>query len=123
MLRLTLASALVALSFAIPAWADNAEFDATLAKDAAKSADSALVGRYEGAFIVGQTKKAFDELTLPNGPAQGEEYADDKKFTSTMTVQGRVTRTLYVAPQGRFVAGGLRQLCGGSQGEGLHDRL
>lgn len=101
MLRLTLASALVALSFAIPAWADNAEFDATLAKDAAKSADSALVGRYEGAFIVGQTKKAFDELTLPNGPAQGEEYADDKKFTSTMTVQGRVTRTLYVAPQGR----------------------
>lgn len=101
MLRLTLASALVALSFAVPAWADNAEFDATLAKDAAKSADSSLVGRYEGAFIVGQTKKAFDELTLPNGPAQGEEYADDKKFTSTMTVQGRVTRTLYVAPQGR----------------------
>ncbi len=101
MLRLTLASALVALSFAVPAWADNAEFDATLAKDAAKSADSSLVGRYEGAFIVGQTKKAFDELTLPNGPAQGEEYADDKKLPSTMTVQGRVTRTLYVAPQGR----------------------
>lgn len=101
MFRLTLASAVVAFALAVPAHAENPEFNAVLGVDAPTSADSALMGRYEGAFIVGQTNKAFDELTLPDGPAEGEDYSDAKKFTSTITVQGRVTRTLYVAPQGR----------------------
>jgi outer membrane protein OmpA-like peptidoglycan-associated protein len=101
MVRLSFAGAVLALFLATPVLADNAEFVAELGKDAAKAADSNLVGRYEGAFIVGQTKKAFDELTLANGPAAGEEYDDGKAFTSTLTAQGKVTRTLYVAPQGR----------------------
>jgi hypothetical protein len=33
--------------------------------DAPKAADHPLTGRYEGSFILGQTVKAFDELTLP----------------------------------------------------------
>lgn len=93
MVRLSFAGAVLAA--ATPVLADNAEFVAELGKDAAKAADSNLVGRYEGAFIVGQTKKAFDELTLANGPAAGEEYDDGKAFTSTLTAQGKVTRTLY----------------------------
>lgn len=101
MLRRSLACSALVLFLTNPVLADNSEFVAELGKDAAKAADSSLVGRYEGAFIVGQTKKAFDELTLADGPAVGEEYEDGKKFTSTMTAQGKVTRTLYVAPQGR----------------------
>lgn len=100
-LRSTLAGAALALLLATPVLAGNPEFVAVLGKDAPKAADSKLVGRYEGAFIVGQTQKAFDELTLPSAAAEGEEYSDSKKFTATLTAQGKVTRTLYVAPEGR----------------------
>lgn len=70
-------------------------------KDAPKSTDHAFTGRYEGSHILGQTTKAFDELTLPSGAAQGKPYDSKKKFATTMTVQGKVTRTLYVTPAGR----------------------
>lgn len=101
MFRHTLAAASLALLLVAPALAGNAEFVATLQKDAAGAADVPLTGRYEGAFIVGQTKKAFDELTLPSGAAEGEEYDDRKKFAASVTTQGKVTRTLYVSPSGR----------------------
>lgn len=101
MFRLTLATAALALSLVAPALAENAEFVAVLQQDAAGAADLPLTGRYEGSYIVGQTKKAFDELTLPSGAAEGEEYDDKKKFTTSFTVQGKVTRTLYVSPSGR----------------------
>lgn len=101
MFRLTLATAALALSLVAPALAENAEFVAVLQQDAAGAADLPLTGRYEGSYIVGQTKKAFDELTLPSGAAEGEEYDDKKKFTTSVTVQGKVTRTLYVSPSGR----------------------
>ncbi|MFO1034623.1 MAG: OmpA family protein [Hyphomicrobiales bacterium] len=101
MTRLLAAAALAALAVSAPALAENAEFEKILQMDAKGSADSTLTGRYEGSIIVGQTKKAFDELTLPTGPAEGEEYSDAKKFTSTITAQGKVTRTLYVSPAGR----------------------
>jgi outer membrane protein OmpA-like peptidoglycan-associated protein len=101
MTRLVFAAAFAALALTAPALADNAEFVDALQKDAKGAADNPLTGRYEGSFIVGQTKKAFDELTVPTGAAEGEDYSDDKKFTATTTVQGKVTRTLYVSPQGR----------------------
>lgn len=69
--------------------------------DAPKAADSPLTGRYEGSRILGQTVKAFDELTLPSGPAEGESYSSKKKFSATMTLEGKVTRTAYVAPRDR----------------------
>jgi OOP family OmpA-OmpF porin len=69
--------------------------------DAPKAADHPLTGRYEGSFILGQTVKAFDELTLPAGPAQGQYYDNKKKFTKTVTAQGKVTRTAYISPVGR----------------------
>lgn len=70
-------------------------------KDAPKSADSPLTGRYEGSFILGQTVKAFDELSLPSGAAVGETYDNKKKYSSLQTAEGKVTRTLYVTPVGR----------------------
>jgi OOP family OmpA-OmpF porin len=86
---------LVAVAAPDPAYVKVAETDAP------KSSDSPLTGRYEGAHVLGQTVKAFDELTLPAGPAEGETYDNKKKFTKTVTTEGKVTRTAYVAPLGR----------------------
>ena len=66
-----------------------------MSEDAPDATDHNFPGRYEGSFIVGQTVKAFDELTLPDGAAAG------KKFSSTITVSGRVTRTMYLTPEDR----------------------
>jgi outer membrane protein OmpA-like peptidoglycan-associated protein len=89
------AAPLVAVAAPDPAYVKVAETDAP------KSSDSPLTGRYEGAHVLGQTVKAFDELTLPSGPAEGETYDSKKKFTKTVAVEGKVTRTAYVAPLGR----------------------
>ncbi len=101
MFRAILASTVLGFVVATSALAADPNVVAMLQKDAKGAADSPITGRYEGSFILGQTKKAFDEITLPNGPAVGQEFEQSKKFSSTMTVQGRVTRTLYGAPEGR----------------------
>lgn len=101
MFRAVLFSSILCLGVATSAFASDPEVLAVLQKDAPGSADSVLTGRYEGSNIIGQTKKAFDEITLPNGPAEGEEFEQEKKYKSTVTLQGRVTRTLYGAPEGR----------------------
>ncbi|MEQ1754799.1 MAG: DUF4892 domain-containing protein [Micropepsaceae bacterium] len=86
---------------AVAVAAPDPQYLAELAKDAPKSADHPLTGRYEGSHILGQTTKAFDEITLPTGPAEGQTFDNKKKFSRTVTAQGKVTRTLYVSPEGR----------------------
>lgn len=73
----------------------QAQPSTVLAKDAPGATDHPLTGRYSGAVILSQTTKAFDELTLPSGAAQAQ------KFATTVQAQGKVTRTIYIAPQGR----------------------
>jgi OOP family OmpA-OmpF porin len=78
------------------------EMEALLTRDVRGAADSPLTGRYEGSVLFAQTTKAFDEITLASGPAQGKTFRpDEQKFAATVTAQGKVTRTVYVAPQGR----------------------
>lgn len=89
------ASAATAFAAPDPAYVKMAETDAP------KATDSPLTGRYEGSHILGQTVKAFDELTLPSGPAEGQPYDSKKKFSATLTLEGKVTRTAYVAPLNR----------------------
>ena len=101
MFRAVLFSSVLCFGLAASAFASDPDVLAVLQKDAPGAADSVLTGRYEGSNIVGQTKKAFDEITLPNAPAEGEEFDQAKKFKSTLTLQGRITRTLYGAPEGR----------------------
>lgn len=101
MTRLRLFVSLLVLATTGPALAGNPETEAMLQEDAKGAADNPLTGRYEGAVIVGQTAKAFDEITLPAGPAEGKSHDDSKKFSATVTAQGKVTRTLYLAPKGR----------------------
>ncbi|MGH9195125.1 MAG: OmpA family protein [Acidimicrobiia bacterium] len=53
-------------------------------------------------MLFAQTTKAFDEVILPSGPAEGETFRrDEQKFTATVKPQGRVTRSVYIASPGR----------------------
>jgi OOP family OmpA-OmpF porin len=72
-----------------------------LTRDVAQAADSPLTGRYAGSILMAQTVKAFDELPLPSGPAEGKTFDSRKKFSAIVTPQGKVTRTIYIAPSGR----------------------
>jgi outer membrane protein OmpA-like peptidoglycan-associated protein len=72
-----------------------------LAQDAKGAADHPLTRRYEGANLVGQSVKAFDEIALPSGPAEGKTYDDKRRYTKTEKLAGKVTRSLHLAPQGR----------------------
>ena len=67
--------------------------------DAPGSADDPLVTRFAGSHILNQATARFDELTLPAGPALGKSYSEPK-WGKTVTAEGRVTRTVYVVPQG-----------------------
>lgn len=92
------ASALIAL--AVPAAAVVVPKYAQLfTVDAPGTADDPLVTRFAGSKILNQTSARLDELTLPSGPALGKSYSDPK-WGKTVTAEGRVTRTVYVVPQG-----------------------
>ena len=69
--------------------------------DAPKTADSPLTGRYEGSHILSQTMKAFDELTLRRQARRRGRTTTRRHFTKTLAAQGKITRTIYVAPMGR----------------------
>lgn len=84
--------------------------DATVpTADETGTADPAGLGRYEGAFIVEQQAKAYDEITLPLAALTPDP--DDAKrdgmnnrlmqTTSSLTLEGKLTRTVYVLPAGR----------------------
>jgi len=77
-------------------------------KDAPMSQIHPFTDRYEGSFILGQTVKVFDERVFPAGPTQEKFYDKQNLFTKTVTAQGKVTRTAYLAPEGRSSLAGFR---------------
>jgi len=86
----------------------RAQVDPRFAKELGSNAPGSgdqVVPRYAGSFILAQTRKDFDELVLPLGKAIGASYSSepDKKlrYEKTETVEGRLTRTVYVIPEGR----------------------
>jgi OOP family OmpA-OmpF porin len=72
-----------------------------LTRDLRGAGDHPLVGRYQGSALLAQTVKAYDELVLAAGPAEGRTFAANQKFAAVVTAQGRVTRTIYITPPGR----------------------
>jgi len=64
--------------------------------DVAGSKDHPLLKRYEGSVIIKYDYKAFDEYTVPLGPAQ-----DNKQLTQSARIEGEVTRLTYKVPVGR----------------------
>jgi len=91
---------LVALGAGLAQAAPNPQYNKILSTDAPQSKDHPLTGRYEGSSILLQTQKAFDELSLPNGKTTDADYSN-KKFSKAVTVEGNITRTVYVTPLGR----------------------
>ena len=90
------------LAFTSPMAAQRPEVEDLLTRDVRGAVDNPLTGRYEGSVLFAQTTKAFDEITLPSGPAQGSRFREaEQKFSATVTAQGRVTRSVYIAPAGR----------------------
>ena len=90
------------LALTSPMAAQSPQVEALLTRDVKGAADNPLTGRYEGSVLFAQTTKAFDEITLPSGPALGKKFRRaEQKFAATVTAQGRVTRSVYIAPAGR----------------------
>jgi outer membrane protein OmpA-like peptidoglycan-associated protein len=56
-----------------------------------------LISRYPGLVITHYLTKEFDEFTLPLGKVV------DQKFTKSQHLEGKITRIIYVAPEGRSV--------------------
>jgi hypothetical protein len=61
------------------------------------SKDHPLISRYPGSVITHYLTKEFDEFTVPLGKLT------DEKFTKSQHLEGKVTRIVYVAPEGRSV--------------------
>ncbi len=81
----------------LPALATNA---LAQEQDSPDTADHPLVSRYTGSFIDGQQVLNFDSYTLPVGPvvqnSQGQRVPSEK-----ITLEGKITRTLYRGPKER----------------------
>jgi len=74
-----------------------------MAGDIKGSSDHPDVGRFSGSEIIGYSHKDFNEYLLPEGEAI--EGKDGKRhYAKSETVEGEVTRILYVAPKAASVA-------------------
>ena len=74
-----------------------APFAAGQDQDEEGSKDHPLITRYPGSYITHYLSKQFDEVTLPLGKTR------ELGFTKSQHLEGKVTRIVYVAPQGRTV--------------------
>lgn len=122
--------ALIAAAFALLATAAaapvaQAQVDPRFAKELGSNAPGSgdqLLPRYAGSFILAQTRKDFDELILPLGKAIGSSYqtdADKKlRYEKAQVVEGRLTRTIYVIPEGRSTLEVLRNYTNELEGKG-----
>jgi OOP family OmpA-OmpF porin len=112
------AGALAAL--AVPAGAEVvAKYAALFTGDAPGTADDPLIARFAGSHILNQASARLDEMTLPSGPAVGMSYSDSKKWSATVTAEGRVTRTVYVVPKGVSSLEVIRSLQGALTAKGF----
>ena len=75
----------------------SAPFAAGQDQDVEGSKDHPLISRYPGSVITHYLTKEFDEFTLPLGKVV------DQKFTKSQHLEGKITRSVYVAPEGRSV--------------------
>ena len=67
--------------------------------DVAGSADHPLIKRFAGSWLAGQRVAEWDAAELP-GSAQVNKR-DKQKFADVISLEGKVTRLLYIAPQGK----------------------
>ena len=97
------------------------QFTKELTSNAPGSSDL-LLPRYAGSFILAQTRKDFDELILPLGKVIGSSYQTDVdkklRYEKVESVEGRLTRTVYVIPEGRSTLEVVRNYTNELEGKG-----
>jgi OOP family OmpA-OmpF porin len=81
--------AVVAFCLALAGAAEAADIDG--------ASDHPLLKRYEDAVIIGYHTRAYAEFDIATGPHRSAAT----KLTDAQTVEGKHTRILYVAPEGR----------------------
>lgn len=67
--------------------------------DAPGSADHALIKRFNGSWLAGQRVSEWDAAVLPGNAEVGK--ADKRQYAVPLTLEGKVTQTVYIAPQGK----------------------
>jgi outer membrane protein OmpA-like peptidoglycan-associated protein len=70
-------------------------------KDVPGSKDHPLISRYAGSVIVGYDTKEYDELVLPLAGIFYDENINQAVPAKSQKVEGKLTRILYLAPEGR----------------------
>lgn len=68
------------------------------AADIKGSHDHPLIGRFAGSVIIGYSYKKFDEYLLPEGKVVRRKDGREV-YEKSRTIEGKVTRILYVAPK------------------------
>jgi len=116
---------LLAAAFCLSALSAQAQVDARFTKELTSNAPGSsdlLLPRYAGSFILAQTRKDFDELILPLGKVIGSSYQTDPdkklRYEKGETVEGRLTRTVYVIPEGRSTLEVVRNYTNELEGKG-----
>jgi outer membrane protein OmpA-like peptidoglycan-associated protein len=63
------------------------------------AADHPLVKRFTGSWLAGQRTSNWDAVVLPGSMELSK--ADARQFKEPLNLEGKVTRTLYIAPRGK----------------------
>ena len=90
----TLAAAFVAASLQSTALAADKPV-----VDLPGAADHPLIKRFAGSWLAGQSVSNWDAAVLPASAEMAK--GDDRQFKDPLNLEGRVTRTLYIAPRGK----------------------
>lgn len=69
--------------------------------DRKESQDHPLVSRYAGSVILGYEASAFDEVVIPMSPVMADTMGKVVVPANSRRVEGKVTRIVYLAPEGR----------------------
>lgn len=88
------AAALLACSLQAVAFAADAP-----AADVPGAADHPLIKRFTGSWLAGQHVSDWDAALLPGSAEMSK--ADRRQFAAPLHLEGKVTRTVYVAPRGK----------------------
>lgn len=67
--------------------------------DVPGSADHPLIKRFTGSWLAGQRVSEWDAAVLP-GSAETAKV-DKRQYAAPFTLEGKVTQTIYIAPQGK----------------------
>lgn len=68
-----------------------------LGKDAPGSQDHPLVQRFTGSALIGYAKAEWETAQLPTSP----QLTNNQRFKDLQAVEGKVTRLVYLSPQGK----------------------